>query len=347
MLALTGQAKPPRARRFEIRDSRFHFPLSTLDFRSYSAAAYFVVLAGYLAWRVRVLGGLGGYALPLSFWNTVFPSNPLLLMGDFLFPTHTTLLAEIGPLASWLALLAMAGALLWWLAGLERVPARRLWLWLGFVFLLAIPSWTFRWRPSASFEWARFGYLPTIGLAWLFGDLCAGRGIGWRRSGAMAACIIVGFAALTVWYVTPWREAGRLAGKAVAAGVQLVDELGGPQHPPVLYVRGLPEAYQGAPVLANCYPQAINLALGIQAPVRVVTAQPRSGGVYPEVMVLWRLKPGEYLVAFDAKTSAMRIVRAGGAAEIRKPKVESRKSNLESRPPGARYHRKSKVESRQ
>lgn len=284
-----------------------------------SGVSYVVVLAAYLWWRMHVLGGLGGYALPLSFWNTAFPSGPLLLMGDFLFPTHTTLLARIGPIGWWLVLVAMAAVVLWWLAGLDRVPARRLWLWVGFVFVLAVPSWTFRWQPSASFEWTRFAYLPTVGLAWLFGDVCAGRGIGWRRSGAVVASVIIGLGAMTVWYVTPWTQAGRLARSAVQAGAGLVRKLGGPDHPPTLYVRGLPEAYQGAPVLANCYPQAVNLAVGREVPVRVVTAAPRSGGVHPDVMPFWKLKPGEYLVSFEANTGAMRIVRSGGAAGTRAP----------------------------
>jgi hypothetical protein len=218
----------------------------------------------------------------------------------------------MGSVASWLAVTAMAAGVLWWLAGLDRVPGRRLWLWVGSVFLLAIPSWTFRWQPSASLEWTRFGYLPTIGLAWLFGDLCAGRGLGWKRSGAVATCIIGAFAALTIWYVMPWREAGRLARQAVAAGAKMVEEHTTAEGPPALYVRGLPEAYQGAPVLANCYPQAMNLALGKQVPVRVVTAMPRAGGVHPDVMALWKLRPGEYFVAYDAKSARMSVVRSGG-----------------------------------
>jgi hypothetical protein len=278
------------------------------------AGGYVAVLAGYLAWRTHVLGGLGGYALPRTFWNTVFPSNPLLLMGDFFFPVHATLFAQLGPVACWLALTAMAAGLLWWLAGLERVPGRRLWLWLGWVFLLAIPSWTFRWQPSAALEWTRFGYLPTIGLAWLFGDLCAGRGPGWKRSGAVAGCVIAASGALTTWYVMPWREAGRLARQAVAAGASLVEEHTTAQGPPTLYVSGLPAAYQGAPVLANCYPQAVNLALGKETPVRVVTAMPRAGGVHPEVMARWRLRPGEYLAAYDARTGRLEIVRQGTGA---------------------------------
>ena len=284
--------------------------------------AYAAVLAAYIGWRAHVLGGLGGYALPRTFWNTIFPSNPLLLMGDFLFPIHVTLLAGLRWWAWWLVALAMALGVFWWLAGLDRVPARRLWLWVGFVFVLAIPSWTFRWQPSASLEWSRFAYLPTIGLAWLFGDLCAGRGMGWRRSGAAVLCTIVGCVALTVWYIVPWRQAGAEARQALSAGVALIHELGAAEEPPTLFVRGLPEAYQGAPVFANCYPQAIDLAMGQYIPVRVVAAT--RGAVHPDVMAAWRLQPGEYLVAFDADAGRMRIVRSGRPTKGQAPGEEER-----------------------
>ncbi|MFB3880404.1 MAG: glycosyltransferase family 39 protein [Armatimonadota bacterium] len=286
---------------------------------SVSVAGYLIVLSACLGWRMHVLGGLGGYALPLSFWNTAFPSGPLLLMGDFLFPVHTTLFARLGAIGWWVVLLAMAAFVLWLLSGLDRVPARRLCLWLGFVFVLAVPSWTFRWQPSASLEWTRFAYLPTIGLAWLFGDVCAGRGLGWRRSGATIALVLIGCSLLTIWYVTPWTQAGRLAGKAVSAGLAFIRGHGGAQPLRGLYVQNLPQAYQGAPVLANCYPQAMDLAIGKQVPVRVVTAAPRSNGVHPDVMPHWVLKRGEFLISFDASAGAMRTIRSGPPPGRRAP----------------------------
>lgn len=283
-------------------------------------AGYVVVLLAYLVLRSHMLGGFGGYRLPITFLNTVFPSNPMLLIGDFVFPIHATLLSALRWQVWWLIVLAMAGGALWWITGLDRIPAGRLWLWVGFVFIMAIPSWTFRSQPSASFEWSRFAYLPTIGLAWLFGDLCAGRGLGWRRSGAVALGVIAGCTALTVWYILPWSEAGQQARQAVAAGLDAIRTLGQPDHPPTLFVCALPEANKGAPVFANCYPQAIDLAMGKHMPIRDVSTA--LGAIHPDVMAAWKLQPGEYLLAFRAGPGAMRVVRSGDTTSRRAQPAE-------------------------
>ncbi len=274
------------------------------------AVSYLLVLVLYLFWRSQVLGGLGGYTPPRSFWNSVFPSSPLLMIADFLFPMHATLLSALRWWFWWPIVLVMGAGAFWWLTGLDRIPSRRLWLWLGFVIALSVPSWTFRWQPSASLEWSRFAYLPTIGLAWLFGDLCAGRGPSWRRSGAVAACTIAACIALTLWYTTPWLKAGAQARQVVAAGVALVHDLRPAGHPPTLYVRDLPEAYKGAPVFAYCYPQALGVALGRHISVRVVSGAAR-GAIPSDVMSAWHLLPNEYLVAYDSGSARMRIIRRG------------------------------------
>jgi len=275
--------------------------------------AYALVFVGYGLLRFLALGKIGGYAMPLSFWNTAFPSAPLLMLGDVLFPVNRTLFsAELHPYALWFAVALMAAGALWWLRGIQHVPGRRLWLWLGFVFLMSVPTWLFLWRQSAATEWSRFAYLPTIGAAWLFGDLCAARG--WRRSAPTAAAILAVAAALTIWYITPWRQAGRISSQVVAAGVKLVDRLSTDGEPPVLYVTDLPAAWRGAQVLAYSYPQALNLACGRPVPVRMVTSRPGAGGIHPDVMAHWKLKPGEHLISYDARAHTMRIVRSGQAA---------------------------------
>jgi len=277
-------------------------------------AAYSVVLIAYLALRSAALGGVGGYRMPLSVWNTVFPSAEMLMLGDFLFPVHRTLFSSaLGPIMWPAALVLMAGAALWWLLGLERVPADRLWLWLGFFLLTAVPAWVFLWRPSASLEWTRFAYLPTIGLAWLFGDICFGRGPTMRSSGAVAGAIIIAFAALTVWYVTPWRQAGRMGDSALKGGVRLVGELYANEgRDPTLYVSDLPEAWYGAPIFTNCYPQALNLAIGRPLAIWVVSARQDRALVHPETMAASVLSPGEHLVRWDSDARRFDIVRTGG-----------------------------------
>lgn len=278
--------------------------------------AYALVFVGYGVSRFLTLGEIGGYAMPLSFWNTYFPSAPLLMLGDFLFPVNRTLFsAELHPWTLWAAVGLMAAGALWWVRGLQHAPGRRLWLWLGFVFLMSVPTWLFLWRQSAATEWSRFAYLPTIGAAWLFGDLCAARG--WRRSAPTAAAILAVAAALTIWYITPWRQAGRISSQVVAAGAKLVDRLSDDGEPPVLYVTDLPAAWRGAQVLAYSYPQALNLACGRPVPVRMVTSRPGAGGIHPDAMAAWKLKPGEHLISYDARARVMRIVRSGEATVFR------------------------------
>jgi len=261
--------------------------------------AYLVVLLAYGAFRFSILRGIGGYSLPLSFWNTVFPSQPLLVIGDFFFPIHTTLFSH--EFNRWLQYV-IAGAL-------HRVPGRRLWLWLGFLFLASVPTWLFRWQGSAALEWSRFAYLPTIGLCWLFGDLYAARGQN-RRGAFPAFVILVGLIVLTLWYQTPWIRATRLANETIAAGVSLVTQLTTSAGPPSLYVADLPQEIHGAPVFANCYPQALNLATGQFITTQVVSERPRAG-IHPDVMAATPLRPGEYLVSWDAQKGDLRIIRTG------------------------------------
>ncbi len=274
-------------------------------------AAYSVVLIAYLTWRSAALGGVGGYQMPLTFWNTVFPSAAMLMLGDFLFPVHKVLFATfLGPIWWPVVLSLMAAATLWWLLGLVRVPGGRLWLWLGFFLLNAIPAWLFFYQPSAAFEWTRFAYLPTIGLALLFGDICAERGPG-LRSRAAAAAIIIGLAVVTIWYVTPWHQAGRISSSVLKAGVSLVDELSENGREPTLYVSDLPESYLGAPVFAYCYPQAINLAVGRSLAVHIVSARSDRGIIHPETMSHWVLGPDDYLVRWEAQAADFEIARSG------------------------------------
>ncbi len=276
-------------------------------------AAYSAALALYVVFRLRGLGGVGGYELPLTVWNTVFPSGPLLMVADFCFPLNRTLFLERADPWLWRAAVGlMAVVVLWWLADLHRLPARRLWLWVGFLFLMAVPTWLFRWQLSPSLQWSRFAYLPTIGLFLLVGDACGSHGLRWRRGSGPLSAIILAAALLTTWYITPWREAGRMASDAVKAGKALLLDLerrAPAKAPPSLFVSGLPEANHGAPVLANCYPQALNLASGRPAALRVVSALPGPGNIHPEVMAASVLRPGEFLVSYSARSGKFSILR--------------------------------------
>ncbi|UCC69583.1 MAG: hypothetical protein JSV79_06695 [Armatimonadota bacterium] len=282
-----------------------------------TVGGYGLVLVCCVAWRYFAFGGLVTYPTSFSFWNTAFPSAPLRQMGDFLFPVHRPLFLE--GLGLWLwcaAMLPMAAAVLWWIRGLVYVPAWRLWLWTGYVFAAAIPVWTLSATTSGDMSGSRFAYLPTIGLAWLFGDLCAGRGIGWRRSGGVAAAVVIGAAALTIWYVVPWRQGGVVAQEIVAAGERVLGDLSESGEVRMLYVQGLPEMEFGVPVFRNCYPQALSLAtggrVGTTVGAMVVSATNARGVIHPEVLASRALAPGEHVVAWRPETGEMEVVRRGG-----------------------------------
>ena len=169
--------------------------------------------------------------------------------------------------------------------------------------------WAF---PAATLdlEHSRFAYLPTIGLAWLFGDLCAGRGAAWRRSGAVALTTLLVAGALTAWYVVPWRVAHGKAERVIQAGTQLWLQVEEEQPTAVLYVQGLSGQYRGAQVMTNCLPQAVRLRLGRPVALRVVSP---GGDITPEVFALSTLMPNEYLAAWQDDSGSFALLRRGGA----------------------------------
>jgi hypothetical protein len=279
--------------------------------------AYSLPLGAALLLRLWSIGRIGGYSWQLhSFWDRA-PSGPLVQIGSFLLPVHTALFAKA--MAVWLhvaVVVLMAGVVVWLSRGLVYVSGRRLLLWLGYVFLMAAPVSPY---PTVGpwLEQSRFAYLPTIGLAWLFGGVCAGRGRGWRRSGAAAAAVLAGAAMLTVWYTDPWREADRLADTMLAAGVEVAEEL--PQHSggTMLYVRDFPHFYLNAFVFNVGYGEALSDRL--DRPASVYTVWYIGGGLGsgrlvrmdPKVLDVSVLLPGEYVVAWRPESERMEVVRAG------------------------------------
>jgi len=267
-----------------------------------------LVLASYLVWRMHKVGGLGGYPVPLNLWNTVVPTSLLRHVVAFFFPLNRTLVGGRG--TEWVylpALVGMAGGLVWWIRHLSCVPAWRLWYWFGLVVLLTTPAWAFG-GPTWELEHSRYSLLPTLGLFLLFGDLCAGTGPGWRRSGLVAASTVLVALALTAWYVFPWREAHRRTERAIAAGDALLGKLERGQHSLELYVQGLPESYQGAQVLRNGFQHALSLRRGRWVHVQMVG---REAGVPPEVMAQSVLLPGDYLVRWQTRPGQFVVVRSG------------------------------------
>ena len=272
-----------------------------------AGAAYAAALAVYLALRLASLGGVGGYRLFVA-PTAILPLAPASHIAAFLFPVHGDLLGGPG-LAAAVAAAVMALGALWWVRGLPGVAGGRLWLWLGFVFVMSLPVWLLP-AGTRTLENSRLAYLPTMGLAWLFADLVAGRGAGWRRSSAAVAATLAVAAGLTAWYVQPWRQAGALAARVVAEGARVVGALPESVEQPTVYFQGLPETYHGAQVFRNCYSVALGEHLTRPAAVHVV-AHGAGAEITPQVMAMSTLLPGEYVVAWQKAAKRMEVVRSG------------------------------------
>ncbi len=279
-------------------------------------AVYVIALIPYTAAYLKAVGRSGGYQLPLTFWNTWFPSAPLAMMSDFFFPINRLQFSELNPLF-WLgALIVMAIVLLWLIRGLDHVPASRLWFYLGFVFAMAIPVWIYSAGSSGILEATRRAYFPTVTLALLFGEVCAGVRVTIRkRSAALVFLFLVFFAVLTSWYITPWRQGGQLADKVVARAATLVRSINKNQQKPTLYVAALPDMSYGVPIFRNCFPQALLRAVRDSFPIYAVTDNPGPDNIPPELMDKWVLQSGEYLLAWQPAEDKMVIVRAGGGKQ--------------------------------
>ena len=277
--------------------------------------AYSALLGGYLVWRFSALGMLGGYRVTLHFWNTLFPSTPLRQAGLFFFPVHRELFyAAGGPVLLGAAVALMAGAVLWWIRGMGYVPSGRLWFYAGYIVFMSAPVWTIAIGIGGDLEGSRFTYLPTVSLAWLLGDLAGGRGMGWRRGGAMSLAVVLAAAVLCVWYVTPWRQADALAKEALAGGQRIVADLPETEQAPMLFVQGLPETHLGAQVFRNSYAPALMQSVDRPIVVQTVAARGEASGFTEQQLEMSVLLPGEYELTWREATRSMEVTRAGRAA---------------------------------
>ncbi len=289
------------------------------------AVPYLLTLGLYLLLRFATFRQLGGYPVSLQSWHIWLPSQALRQIGAFLFPVHTALFSQLmGPYLRAAAIALMAAGVVWWSRGLPCVPARRLCLWLGFVFIMAVPVALFGSVTTLLVD-SRFAYLPTIGLAWLFADLCAGRAAGpaagpaarSRPTWAPAAIIFVA-ALLSIWYTAPWRAADRLTGTILSAANRVADDLPGPPPDLVLYVRDLPLRYVNAPVFNTGFAEAVRLrvprvsAAYTVLPIRDIIGQGTDSRIDPDVLDWSVLSPGEYAVAWRPELERMEILEAGG-----------------------------------
>lgn len=273
------------------------------------AAPYALVLVVYLAVRVGALSGMGGYHLRTSIWTLVLPPMATLDLTSFALPLHAGLFEALG--SPWFyrgAVGVLAFGVFWWMRGLTRVPGRPLRFYLGFILLALVPAWML--PPTTPYlEGSRFSYFATIGLAWMFGHVCAGRGIRSRTGGVGLALVLLLSAGLTAWYVTPWQQAGRSTERVIASASSLLTELERRGPVTTLYVQDLPDGFLGAQVLRNGLPNALSIRLRRPVPVQVVS---HWSGLSPEVLAASVLGPGEYVAAWDEEAGRFRLVREGG-----------------------------------
>jgi len=276
-------------------------------------AAYAPALVAYFVVRHLMLAEhwLGDYRTQLAWWHLLFPSTPLLLTGQLFFPVHRDLLTSLFPpylLAAAIALMALA--LLWWIRSLELVSWRRLVLYAGYLFMPVLPVWTAGLTLGADMENTRYGYLPSVGLALLFGHICARQRGPSRRSVLAGVLMILFAAALSAWYVAPWKQAARLRDEVLAAGVQLVTQLPDSPPPTTVFFQSVPSSHLGAPMFVEgCYAKALSPLLPRPLPVEDIPSTPEA----LDLMSASDLLPGEYLVSWDAESQTMVIERSGAA----------------------------------
>ena len=253
---------------------------------------------------------LGGEQTRLAFWNAIYPSMPLLLTGELFFPTNWVLFDSLLPVYLWVAVTTvMALALLWWVRSLESVSWQRLVLYASCIFLPAIPLSTAGLTIGVNMENSRYAYLPSIGLALLFGEICARRRGGRSRSGMIGVATIVAAAVLSVWYVAPWRQAAHLRDDLLRGATEVVETLPDSPPPSAVLFEGVPFSHLGAVVFVEgCFWKALEPLLDTPVAIEEIAPKP----VALELMSASDLRPGEYLVSWDDESRTMVIERAGG-----------------------------------
>ena len=155
---------------------------------------------------------------------------------------------------------------------------------------------------------SRYAYLPSIGLALIFGEICARRPRRRGQGGTVCLAIVCVAAVLSFWYVEPWRGAARFRDHLLAEGVRIEESLPDSPPPTMVYFTGLPFAHLGASVFVEgCYAAALSPLVDIA--VEDVAPTPARLGV----MEGTKLLPGQYVATWDQVSQRLAITRAGEA----------------------------------
>ncbi|MFB3883278.1 MAG: ArnT family glycosyltransferase [Armatimonadota bacterium] len=272
--------------------------------------AFTLALLVYLAIRFLVLREqwLGSEEIRAGAWTGTSLSMPLLLMCQLLLPVHQALLESVVSRAAVVGVMAIG--LLWWMRRLELVSWSRSAIAAGYLLMPALPVAAAGLAIGSDMANSRYAYLPSVGLALLFGGLCAAPGDGGRRRALAGASVIAFAAALSTWYVLPWRQAAQLRDRVLDEGRRLVQQLPASPSPPTLYLQGLPDTHRGVPVFICCYSMALTPLVDREVRVIEVASTPTAR----EMMDASDLLPGEHLANWDSKRRRVMLKRSGPTA---------------------------------
>jgi hypothetical protein len=243
-----------------------------------------VVFAGYLALRLWVLDGIGGYKNVTSAPGRIDLETAVAHVAD-----ATRFMVAPGDLglASWITLVALLYIVV--RHGALRGFVRRAWpLALSFGFALAPAANTMRFGPDG--EASRFLYVPSVFFCIAVGVLLASKRDRGRDSRPwFAAVVLLGCYLFSLWpVVSDWRGAGDRSDEIV---VQLRQYLA-KRHYEYLFIHDLPNKYHGAYVFRNGFESA--LVLFVESDVEFPTNGRISRADWDKYAALRRTKQSVY-----------------------------------------------------
>jgi len=215
----------------------------------YALIPFLVVTASLLAWRITVLGGLGGYrnqsghseALSLSAM-TVVKALVLRLIAILFFPVNWS--HKPNAIFGVIMILYLAGLI--WLTR-ARVRWQALIVPLGFLFVLALPPLP-QLLIGADLQKARLLYLPAMGFCLLLATAVEGLKL---KSQWVIAIMILTFNIAALFHnLSAWEQAAQKAQAACSLAAAC---------PNKVEVRGLPGSLNGVYFFANGFQECLEM----------------------------------------------------------------------------------------
>lgn len=242
------------------KESAYTFPLLLVVFLAsrnalrvrrgiYALIPFFAVTTVLLAWRIILLGGVGGYrtpsgapeALSMSVASVV-KALGLRLPAVLFFPINWS--HEPGTIFGLVMILYLA-SLVW--MSRARVSSKAFLVPLGFLLALALPPLS-QLLIGADLQKARLLYLPLLGFCLLLATALEGLKL---KSRWIATVIILAFNTITIFHnLGAWKEASQLASAACRRAAACTDRIA---------VVGLPVSRNGVYFFANGFPECVEL----------------------------------------------------------------------------------------